>query len=93
MHHFKYKINSFHLFSGSCLHVHNKLRALHKDTPNLQWDSTLASEAQNWANYLLSIKSIVHSTSEHGENLAYGAVTASSSITEARTCDDAIVSW
>lgn len=56
-----------------CLEAHNKLRALHKDTEPLQWDVELAKSAQQWANHLLRIGRMEHSTNRkgQGENLAY----------------------
>lgn len=55
------------------LSAHNKLRALHQ-APNLIWDDTLASYAQNYANRC----QFRHSHSPYGENLAtgYPSVTA-----------------
>ncbi|KAH6654825.1 CAP domain-containing protein, partial [Truncatella angustata] len=48
---------------------------LTKELKSLIWDDNLAADAQQWANHLASIDSLMHSTSDQranqGENLAY----------------------
>lgn len=56
----------------SVLDEHNRLRALHVDTPPLVWDDTLASFAQDWAAKYDCSGILVHSQEPYGENLAIG---------------------
>lgn len=56
--------------------IHNSYRRKH-GAGNLQWDSALATKAQNWANKIKSWNSLTHSASyktnpPSGENLARG---------------------
>jgi len=46
-----------------CVGAHNKLRELHKDTPDLQWDSSLAAKAQEYAEKLVTINKQLSITS------------------------------
>ena len=46
---------------------HNKLRRLHKDTPDIVWDEELASIAQQYAEYLVEQVDFRHSSV--GENM------------------------
>jgi len=62
----------------ACLTAHNKVRALHTDTPPLVYDAQLASEAADWALRLTAMGRLQHSAdTQYGENL-YADVTRSS---------------
>ena len=53
-----------------CLSAHNKLRALHRNTPPFVWDDQLAADSQKWADYLSRRGSLTHDmNSGVGENL------------------------
>ena len=75
--------------------VHNKLRRLHVDTPDLKWDIKLAAKAQKYADKLVaknkkSLKFYIkHSTGRHniGENLYW------KSNQKLGTCAEASQSW
>ncbi|SMN21738.1 similar to Saccharomyces cerevisiae YJL078C PRY3 Cell wall protein with a role in mating efficiency [Maudiozyma saulgeensis] len=56
----------------SVLDEHNRLRALHVDTPPLVWDDALASFAQDWAAKYDCSGILTHSQEPYGENLAIG---------------------
>ena len=57
---------------GSCLNAHNQYRQSWGVGP-LSWSSSLASEAQNWANYLNYRRKFEHAeNTDHGENLYSG---------------------
>lgn len=58
---------------GLCLDGHNSRRALHQNTPPLEYDNQIEREAQEWANYLAARGSnLVHeSGTPYGENLGY----------------------
>lgn len=59
-------------FASDCVTTHNKYRTALK-LPGLQWSTTLASTAQEWANYLAKNKLFQHShKSGVGENIAKG---------------------
>ena len=69
-------------FERAALDAHNKLRRLHKDTPDLCYGesgSDIAFYSQTWAEQLASEDSFYHSTSSqyfdrrnpYGENLAW----------------------
>ena len=70
-----------------CKASHNKYRDLHKDTSNIEWNATLATECQEWANHLVGIDKMEHSSAEwFGENLYWrsgGDV----------SCDMAVKAW
>ncbi|XP_002164046.1 uncharacterized protein LOC100200105 isoform X1 [Hydra vulgaris] len=60
--------------SKICLAEHNRLRALHLNTPNLVLDSALTASAQKWADYLQNSNTFVHSKAKgYGENLYYSS--------------------
>jgi hypothetical protein len=54
---------------------HNQLRALHHDIPSMVLSDDLNDQAQAWANHLVKIGSMNHSTSSQrpnqGENLSW----------------------
>ncbi|XP_065662504.1 uncharacterized protein LOC100200105 isoform X2 [Hydra vulgaris] len=75
--------------SKACLAEHNRLRALHQNTPKLVLDSTLTASAQKWADYLQSSKKFEHSKGNgYGENLYF-----SSGIPAGSDCVRASNSW
>ena len=55
--------------SSALLSYVNSIRALHNSRP-LEYSLTLEAGAQAWATHMASINSLVHSTSNFGENLA-----------------------
>lgn len=55
------------------LEIHNAARK-EVGCPPLEWDENLAKYAEEWANYLISIKKIKHrNTFEYGENIFWGS--------------------
>jgi len=76
-------------FKDICLSSHNKLRALHKATAKLQWDSSIAAAAQKWAEELVATDAFNHdgARGDVGENLysQTGPTKAS--------CAEAALSW
>ena len=67
------------------------MRALHVGTNPLEWDESLATQAQEYAQHLVQRrkdgepKILVHSSAGHGENLHYGSGIGK--------CADAVSSW
>ncbi|XP_031565022.1 protein PRY1-like [Actinia tenebrosa] len=66
-------------------------RALH-GVPNLQWDSSLASGAGDWALYLAKKTRVVleHSTGSYGENIYYKGEWPAGKVSN---CEAAVGSW
>jgi len=67
---------------ADCLYAHNKVRALHQNTPDLEYDDDLAEGAQKWAEHLASIGNPrLHSPESErpgqGENLFFNSVGSS----------------
>ncbi|VEU19685.1 DEKNAAC100752 [Brettanomyces naardenensis] len=58
-------------FASQILSEHNAKRALH-GVPDLEWDDTLATYAQNYADQYDCSGSLVHSGGPYGEDLALG---------------------
>merc|ERR1711939_111280 len=60
-------------FNKDSLDKHNELRALHKDTPAMTWDTTLEGYAQSWSDSQAKRGKFEHSTYESrgngGENI------------------------
>ena len=77
--------------ASACLKAHNDKRALHQDTLALVWDDTLAKGAKEWADHLMDIMKMEHSTS--GERNGAGENLFMSSGNVARTCSDAVGAW
>jgi len=63
---------------ADCLAAHNKVRALHQNTPDMEYDDDLAAGAQAWAEHIAGLGYLDHSTDSQrpgqGENLALTAV-------------------
>uniref|UniRef100_A0A8C5WMB1 SCP domain-containing protein n=1 Tax=Leptobrachium leishanense TaxID=445787 RepID=A0A8C5WMB1_9ANUR len=57
-------------FERDFLSSHNVYRKRHGAAP-LQFNRDLCQSAQQWADHLLSIRTLKHSSTEHGENLYY----------------------
>ncbi|XP_039630178.1 uncharacterized protein LOC120542095 isoform X1 [Polypterus senegalus] len=57
-------------FEKEFLEAHNNYRKLH-GAPPLQLTRELCQSAQEWADHMLSIKSLQHSDTDNGENLYY----------------------
>jgi len=78
-----------------CVNAHNTLRALHVNTPSLQWDDAIAAKAQAYALKLLKDHrgkkgtKLVHDTNSKGlgENLYWG------DNAKPATCPKATLSW
>lgn len=77
--------------ASACLKAHNDKRALHENTPALVWDDTLAKGAKEWADHLMDIMELEHSTS--GERNGAGENLFSSAGGIAATCIDAVEDW
>jgi len=79
----------------TCTRAHNKLRYLHKNTPSLEWDDSLAAKAQKYAEKLVEINrylpktKLPHEKPAHGmgENLYWR------DNRKKGTCADASLSW
>ena len=72
----------------ACLEAHNAKRALHEDTSPLVWDAKLAEDAQAWADHLLWLGRMEHSSvTDQGENLYW------STAPTAATCSEAVQAW
>ena len=73
---------------GLCLHLHNRYRALHHQTPPLKWSRTLAKNAQAWANKMARELHWRHPKrlGTQGENLALLRMNLQSK--KKITCDD-----
>ena len=66
---------------GDCLNMHNKYRRDWRVGTMLKWNSNLAAQAQNWANYLNSRRTLQHSqNTNQGENLYMGDGSCSSAL-------------
>ena len=77
----------------NCLYAHNALRGLHPGTPNMTWDTSLATDAQSWADELGEKKKLVHASKSdlngQGENLYFKGYSGNMKV----TCADAVLSW
>uniref|UniRef100_A0AAZ3NZ36 GLI pathogenesis-related 2 n=1 Tax=Oncorhynchus tshawytscha TaxID=74940 RepID=A0AAZ3NZ36_ONCTS len=75
-------------FERQFVDAHNDYRRKH-GAPPLALSRDLCNSAQKWADHLLSIKSLKHSSTNHGENLYY----AYSSTPKKPVGKDAVDSW
>ncbi|OQV12418.1 putative Golgi-associated plant pathogenesis-related protein 1 [Hypsibius exemplaris] len=75
----------FGAFETEALRAHNTYRAMHGAAP-LRLNQELCNVAQNWANYLAQRGSMVHSQTQHGENLYW---TSANSVPSGATAVDA----
>ncbi|XP_073716607.1 GLI pathogenesis-related 2 isoform X1 [Misgurnus anguillicaudatus] len=75
-------------FETEFLQTHNTYRKKH-GAPPLNINRNLCRSAQKWAEHLLSIKTLMHSTGEHGENIYYAWSSASKKLTGR----EAVESW
>lgn len=74
----------------ACLRAHNAKRALHADTSPLVWDAKLAQDARAWADHLVRLGKLEHSSvAGQGENLYASWSTAPT----AATCKQAVEAW
>ncbi|MCJ7444961.1 MAG: CAP domain-containing protein [Methanotrichaceae archaeon] len=64
--------SAYKSMSSEILSAHNKYRA-EVNIPPLVWSDTLASGAQEWADYLATLGRLQHSNSGYGENLWMGS--------------------
>nr|XP_021327299.1 ancylostoma secreted protein isoform X1 [Danio rerio] len=75
-------------FEAEFLQVHNAYRKQH-GAPPLTFNKNLCRSAQQWAEHLLSTKTLAHSNKGYGENLYY----AWSSANKKLTGNEAVDSW
>ncbi|KAL4622644.1 Golgi-associated plant pathogenesis-related protein 1-like isoform X1 [Arapaima gigas] len=75
-------------FKKEFLDTHNAYRQKHS-TPGLTLTKELCASAQEWANQLLAMKTMQHSSTKHGENLYY----AWSSTPKKLTGKEAVDNW
>ncbi|XP_030271976.1 Golgi-associated plant pathogenesis-related protein 1-like isoform X2 [Sparus aurata] len=75
-------------FQQEFLATHNTLRKKH-NTPPMVLDDELTASSQKWADHLLAINTLQHSTTDDGENV----FTMSSSETLTLTGKEAVESW
>ncbi|KAM3867763.1 Golgi-associated plant pathogenesis-related protein 1-like [Diretmus argenteus] len=75
-------------FKQEFLDTHNDRRAKHS-VPPMTLSDDLNASAQKWADYLLSIKTLKHSSTDNGENVYY----ASGSAPMKQTGKEAVESW
>jgi len=79
----------------ACVGSHNKLRALHQNTPNVEWDDSLAARAQSYADTLVAINKasattqLIHESPADGmgENLYWA------DNQKVKTCAEATLAW
>ena len=76
-------------FADICLSSHNRLRALHKETAELQWSSNIAAAAQKFAEKLAAEHAFYHDGARGnvGENLF------SATALKRASCAEAALSW
>uniref|UniRef100_A0A672LQI0 Cell wall protein PRY3-like n=1 Tax=Sinocyclocheilus grahami TaxID=75366 RepID=A0A672LQI0_SINGR len=72
------------------LETHNAYRKQH-GAPPLTINKNLCRSSQEWAEYLLSIRTLMHSSGEYGENVYYAWSSASKTLTGQRR--EAVESW
>nr|ABZ10815.1 pathogen-related protein-like protein [Malo kingi] len=74
-----------------CLHAHNALRALHRNTPSMTWDYVLQKQAEDYAKELARSGEVKHSSQlnqlQSGENIFKGSASC------AYSCAKAVLSW
>ncbi|XP_034152939.1 uncharacterized protein LOC105021790 isoform X1 [Esox lucius] len=75
-------------FESQFVDAHNDYRQKH-GAPPLTLSKDLCNSAQKWADHLLSLKCLEHSSTDHGENLYY----ASSSVPKEYNGKDAVDKW
>ncbi|RXN10335.1 ancylostoma secreted -like protein [Labeo rohita] len=75
-------------FEAEFLQTHNAYRKQH-GAPPLTINKNLCRSAQEWAEHLLSIRTLMHSNGEYGENVYY----AWSSANKKLTGHEAVESW
>ncbi|XP_056603219.1 uncharacterized protein glipr2 [Triplophysa dalaica] len=75
-------------FEIEFLQTHNSYRKIH-GAPPLTINRNLCGSSQKWAEHLLSIRTLMHSNGDHGENVYY----AWSSATKKLTGREAVESW
>uniref|UniRef100_A0A671QZS7 GLI pathogenesis-related 2 n=1 Tax=Sinocyclocheilus anshuiensis TaxID=1608454 RepID=A0A671QZS7_9TELE len=77
-------------FEAEFLQTHNAYRKQH-GAPPLTINKNLCRSSQEWAEYLLSISTLMHSSGEYGENVYYAWSSASKRLTGQRR--EAVESW
>jgi len=86
----EYRVEKRTVNQYACVRAHNAKRALHEDTSELVWDAKLAEDAQAWADHLVRLGHMVHSSvPDQGENLYMSWSKAST----AATCSQAVQAW
>jgi uncharacterized protein YkwD len=80
--------------AAACVKAHNHFRRLHVGTPDVEWDTGMAAEAQVWADKLAGLGYMEHSRpnppGSYGENLFFAANTAPNFNP---SCYDAVKAW
>uniref|UniRef100_A0A671QZT4 GLI pathogenesis-related 2 n=1 Tax=Sinocyclocheilus anshuiensis TaxID=1608454 RepID=A0A671QZT4_9TELE len=72
--------SSYSSFEAEFLQTHNAYRKQH-GAPPLTINKNLCRSSQEWAEYLLSISTLMHSSGEYGENVYYAWSSASKRLT------------
>lgn len=67
-------------FEAEFLQTHNAYRK-HHGAPPLTINKNLSRSAQKWAERLLSIRTLMHSDGDHGENVYYAYTSANKKLT------------
>lgn len=67
-------------FEIEFLQTHNSYRKIH-GAPPLTINRNLCSSSQKWAEHLLSIRTLMHSNGDYGENVYYAWSTATKKLT------------
>lgn len=75
-------------FEAEFLQTHNAYRK-HHGAPPLTINKNLSRSAQKWAEHLLSIRTLMHSDGDHGENVYYAYTSANKKLTGR----EAVESW
>ncbi|XP_016348830.1 uncharacterized protein LOC107693824 [Sinocyclocheilus anshuiensis] len=87
-HHVGSSLKADSSFEAEFLQTHNAYRKQH-GAPPLTINKNLCRSSQEWAEYLLSISTLMHSSGEYGENVYY----AWSSASKRLTGREAVESW
>ncbi|XP_050965402.1 uncharacterized protein glipr2 [Labeo rohita] len=87
-HHVRSSLKADSNFEAEFLQTHNAYRKQH-GAPPLTINKNLCRSAQEWAEHLLSIRTLMHSNGEYGENVYY----AWSSANKKLTGHEAVESW
>lgn len=87
-------ISLFPFFTERCTAAHNKLRVLHINTQPLEWDESLATKAQQYAEELVRINQktdMIRLVHEQGTNLGENLYWRDNQ--QKGTCSQASLAW